>query len=120
MNVELLQKVKEKLFAEPTAVSMNTWLRSPADTPCGTIGCIAGWAYMLAGGDPEPKDIETIVEYAVTKLDTKRKKNECLFYASDWPSDLRRALDQQCPGTPEYAAIVAARIDRFIETDGAE
>lgn len=114
MNVELLQKVKEKILAEPTAVNMDDWCFSSNKTPCGTVACIAGWACVLS----EVKD--HFRDEAPIFLKLNRINSGNLFYISQWPEELYEKLIKQVPGTPEYAAIVAARIDRFIETDGAE
>lgn len=111
MNVELLQKVKEKILAEPSAVDMDLWSSPSSSTPCGTVACIGGWALLLAPKSPGLIPVRTL-------LDIDKSEASKLFF--NWPLELLFALNRYSHGTPEYAAIVAARIDRFIETDGAE
>jgi hypothetical protein len=41
-----------------------------------------------------------------------------LFFVNHWPQPFAGMLSGLGPATPKYAAVVAARIDRFIDTDG--
>lgn len=113
MNVELLQKVKEKVLAEPEALDMGTWLdRYPE---CGTVGCIAGWACALSGHVPE-----TDREVEIRALSLLGLPFEELFYPQDWPPRHQVVLAEHAPRTSGYAAAVAAAIDDYIATGGWE
>lgn len=118
MNVELLQKVKAKILAEPKAINMETWICESTRTPYKTVACIAGWASLLSGVKVGNDDL--VRNHAAKKLKLSSPLGFRLFYPAAWPNDLHFALLDCNPGTKKYASIVAARIDRFIETDGAE
>ena len=57
MNTRLLRKVQKHILEEPRRLNMDIILddrvsaRDPKNPPCGTVGCIAGWAIVLAHGD---------------------------------------------------------------------
>lgn len=125
MNVKLLRRVRRHILAEPARLRMGIWkirgtpgevsgnptylkVRDGWGEPlafkfpkCGTVGCIKGWAEMLAEGG-EGLDISG---------DTERMS---LFYVSSWPSDLRDAY-LNAKSQRERARLVGKRIDRFIE-----
>lgn len=111
---------------------------------CNTVCCIAGWAVAIkemqrlrlgAIGQPVIKNILSLDFDMVTH---DYEKDACeflgleyvenswvstasrLFFASSWPWLFRMALREVVPQTPEYAAVVARRIDHFIATDGQE
>lgn len=51
INVELLEKVRDKILAEPESYNQNKFWHVSAAAPCGTTACIAGWAVALSCGD---------------------------------------------------------------------
>lgn len=129
---ELLLRVREAILKEPARIRMANWRLTKRDQyllvmhndhaaipPCGTVGCIAGWLVELHY--KHPHSVVT-VQYAASKLIGWRDKIgiDCpLFFTSDWPEDLKdKEYDLYTSGTPEYAAVVAAAIDRWIEADG--
>ena len=135
INVELLEKVKAKIREEPRRMDMADWgrvidpRRIEGDDnlpPCGTVGCIAGWAEILSGGNvtgmvtgfnrivPPPPFHPIKERIAWSEAESR------LCLTVDWPPDLKRRLEDSDPGTSEYAEIVCERIDRFIATDGKE
>ncbi len=135
MNTQLLTEVRDTILEEPRRINMSDWGKS-VDTdydknpPCGTVACISGWAIAIhwnkRGQDFDDFMYSTLEngEIPLTEidkvLDLTGPMERRLFYASNWPDDFRRSLAKLAAGTPEYAAVVAARIDHFIATDGAE
>lgn len=142
MNKQLLRRVRDHILAEPTRLDMNVMLKA-VDTkqngapPCGTVGCIAGWTVVLEAG--VKKLPGTAQEYF--DLDVWGDAQEFLGLSNDeagrlfqepyvarysaasgrphWPLDF--AAQYVAAKTPQKRAkITAARIDRFIETNGAE
>jgi len=124
MNVELLQRVKEYILAEPAKFDMASF---ECNHPCGTTRCIGGTAYILA----HPK-MKTIFHIPLTtsnlypgqhELELTEDEANRLFMITDWPEEFRsyRYEDgeywDESYATPEQAA---ARIDHFIATEGRE
>ena len=133
--VALLQRVKAHILEEPRRVYMEDWRRlgkaakETTNPPCGTVACVAGWAVELA--HPNPRRVRNFADRALDLLGLKPrefKDEDCpLFYVVLWPKDLKDRLNGQLDynswewihapldaGTPEYAAVVAEAIDRFI------
>lgn len=138
--LQLLQTVRALVLAEPKRLDMEHWVRQDdkqglvsasacydAVPECGTVGCIAGWCTIVAGYDPTYAGFDAAKLLGGTKAEINAfDKWECLpgtkvkdrfsnlFYPKNWPADLRERLAHTQQGTPEYATIVAERIDRFI------
>jgi|SRR5882757_256323 len=126
MNVELLQKVKDHILAEPAKFDVNLF---ECNHPCGTTRCIGGWAHFLhnptdpiAGPHFHPDTREFIYpgQYALGLTSTEAER---LFMITDWPEEFRSYPEDddgyagESYATPEQAA---ARIDHFIATEGRE
>lgn len=45
-NAELLRQVGDHIAENPDSYSQSSWL-APADTLCGTVGCVAGHAFRI-------------------------------------------------------------------------
>ncbi len=113
LNVELLRRVQTAILEEPRKLNMNVWMekvpgRHPNPPPCGTVGCIAGWAVAL--GAPEKRYLEDFRSYADEASALLGLDEGCgsgLFY---YAPSVRLS-----PGTLPYAEDVAARIDTYIE-----
>jgi hypothetical protein len=58
-------------------------------TDCGTVGCIAGEAAMMAGYSLYGIDTLEIEREAIKFLGITGKEANVLFYASAWPTDLK-------------------------------
>lgn len=134
MNVKLLLKVKEAVLAEPKRLNMWKWLsvynreENPEGPSCGTVGCISGWACVLA--EKEVGHLKTFKgaarrlerEYRYGSAEGARviglTENQAaeLFAPLSWPDDLDLCDTEE--GTPEHAQIVAKGIDRFIANGG--
>lgn len=53
LNLELLQRVRDKILADPEQHGQAEWLLvSPGPEHCLTAACVAGWACLLAGDEP--------------------------------------------------------------------
>lgn len=97
----------------------------PADHPlpsCNTVGCIAGWACILAGFQTRESLGENGVNYkAVRLLNIKSYESSRLFYVDNWPPQFKdQYLDPKTKTAKQRASIAAARIAFFIKTNGAD
>lgn len=103
MNIERLRAVKQKILDEPENFSMEDW-------ECGTTKCIGGWACFLFPKEATNRfyyqNVSRILELTLPQVDS-------LCHEVYWPSEFR---DQKS----DPAKIAAARIERFIETNGEE
>jgi hypothetical protein len=130
MNKKLLMEVRDAILANPKHVNMATWVTNPDNEykcpfDCGTTACIAGWASYLAAPSHWPERVkdeaaepwkDLIAEHAAKRLAIKFDDCEILFDSRSWPWRFRMRLLKFNPGTKNYAKVVAARIDHFIET----
>lgn len=131
VNVELLERVKHHILEEPLRLDMSIWIshheKGPYTPACGTIGCIAGWAIELSGGEKLSKemsqkgifgqaDIATEL-LGLTPLVAKR-----VFHVDSWPHPLRAEeweaedIEDVAMRRLALARITARRIDHLIET----
>ncbi len=56
-NAELAYRVLDHIDANPDSWDQGLWLKR---TDCGTAGCFAGWACMLAGDEPSFRFIDSL------------------------------------------------------------
>lgn len=132
MNVPLLLAVKEAILAEPLRINMDGWVFDSNDQiregqvpPCGTVACIAGWAFSIINRLDkdalyEQFNSDTAAEMLDVSNEYPAREAQRLFHVSGWPERFVRAIVGHKPGTPEYAQVVADRIDHFIATEGRE
>lgn len=133
MNKELLNKISEHILEEPRRLNMNYLFRnvnpiSKDAPPCGTVGCIAGWACVLSG-----VDVELTIDLwskARSLLGLSMEESERLFTEPDiaiyssgeqgcWPMSL--AEEYEDAETPkERAEVTVRRIKLFSDTNGEE
>lgn len=110
MNVELLQKVKSKILAEPKNFDMRDW-------KCGTVCCICGHAGDIAGITQVSESFDFFpVEEA---LGISEEEAGRLFLVDYWPQQLSAAFDRAVT-KKKRAKIACDRIDHFIATKGRE
>jgi hypothetical protein len=144
-TVKLLRKIEAHMLEEPKRVDMCDWARPSNKPSCGTTACIAGWAILmsvpkkkllaLSKANPgasewdyaklaETKDIENA---ARNKLKLTKQQANRLFIPyqgypvihGSWPELLwDKYMDAATPR--RKAKVVVDRIERFIETGGAE
>jgi hypothetical protein len=125
MNIELFEKVKQAIVAEPERFDMSLWVLSDfvnefdstkgfKENTCGTTACIAGWACVL-GTDDNVKALD-VPGRASALLGPRWEQAEQLFYTKYWPSKFLVPYEE---GTEQEAAQAAAdAIDRFIACGG--
>lgn len=137
MNVELLERVKQHILEEPNRLSMAFTTRFVENKdemidkldgydscsenvflnpPCGTAGCIAGWAYMLSGFKPTSR--EYIKDRVAELLDITNDEMSRLYYTTEWPRKYYNAFKTY--DLTKRAQVCAERIDFFIRTDGTD
>lgn len=129
MNIELLRQIQDKIRQYPESFNMITWHSSSS---CGTTHCIGGWCDVLSYPDKEFVDDPcywlTGKERQVL-LDISIDQYVRLCHADKWPkqfqgteifpAESRYSMPSLAVWnvTPEQAI---ARIDHFINTNGAE
>lgn len=124
MNVELLQKVKQQILAEPHRFNMLKWIGNRDNEEfystdnfyhyCGTTACIAGWTVLLSTKDRLVH--YEIFDRALQFLDISFDEAEKLFYAHSWD---REDFCEYDAADIIGKSIVAARvIDKFIAQHG--
>lgn len=123
MNIPLLEKVKAAILAEPQTYNQAYFIE---ETPCGTTCCIAGHALLQAGvcSISEMKDLvpSFIATLAEEELDLTTNQRFRLFASPhDWPEPYRSRMIDAWENSDKDAEahIAAARIDKFIATNGA-
>jgi hypothetical protein len=134
MNVKLLTKIQKHILAEPRRLDMDVVLIKGLDPaswrdvpPCGTVGCIGGWAYILSRKRPQLKQygIDHLVlgrhELKITAIEADRLFDTVYddSILNAWPKKYIEAyLKAKSPAGRARAAV--RRIDHFIATKGAE
>jgi len=125
MNVDLLNRIKERILGEPRQFLIEGWNQADKiwngetyiDIPnCGTACCIAGWATCLSRGE-NPSILNSIPNTGMLgriALDLSIEQAEELFYIDNWPAEFRNAYYRTVDLT-EKAKIACQRIDNFIK-----
>lgn len=140
MNTKLLRQVRAHILGEPRRLRMEHGIkpqRGKGAPPCGTVGCIAGWAVILANKKRSETIKDMIDRMSIPRSETSRRERswsavkdmatelleivpasaDRLFYTLEWPQDLKDAY--AVAGTAAgRARITARRIARFIKTKG--
>ena len=125
MNVRLLRKVAKHILAEPKRLDMETIadkVEGGRDSPpCGTVGCIAGWACMLTGSSVNHADWEKGKRLIDLDSDQAyRLFDYPLGWSSDgWPAKFSKPY-VAAKAARQRARIAVARIEHFIKTKGKE
>lgn len=144
MNIPLLRRIQQHIREEPTRLNMGEGIlraerarcshshnhTPPHPTPpCGTVGCIAGWAVLLNLPKPLFEHARVLfdtnyagdtvlwismVGRAEDLLELDHVTAEKLFHVEGW-SHHAYALSRFQPGTRAYADCVCDYIDWFIE-----
>ena len=137
---ELWEKVKEQILADPQRFNMLKVLYK-SEEGCGTVGCIAGWAWLINEGkgvsDELPKIKGAVIMArsapllgldgtAQFTLETERQDEAGrMFFSCHWPKRFHEALDNVVisPETPtrkairrRKAEIAVDRINHWLET----
>lgn len=124
MNVELLQRVKAQILAEPNRFDMSSWMLDENDNDiyttqlfqeCGSTACIAGWLVLL-GSDRVVRG-EEMADVAAELLGVDVRVAETLFYHYEWEEKLKERYEFALNVTEsktDRAKIAAEAIDDFI------
>ena len=114
VNVDLLQQVKQHILDHPEQFSMCGWIYKGSE--CGTIACVAGWAYILHQRNtnqtptlPEEWEESAINEVAALLGLATKNRFKRLFYTNYWHEDWRRRW--WLSNTREEVQIAAEYID---------
>jgi len=114
MNIELLNRIQQKILADPTSFQMETFFAPPwPEDDCDTAACIAGWTLLLSGKNKACD----VAEEAAKVLGITLKQAALLFYEGGWPEKFRLRSKVY---SDKAAQLAADRIDHFIATDGQE
>jgi hypothetical protein len=109
LNKPLIRRVIRKIKSEPRAFDMSVVLSSAAECdlygescpPCNTVGCVAGWAYMLTHklrnygsflkhGKLRNDVIEHAAELLGLNGDGRNVSYRSVFFATEWPEPFRQ------------------------------
>jgi hypothetical protein len=120
-GARLLRRVAKHILAEPKRLDMAYFIDRVTDPkgvahkmpPCGTVGCIAGWAVTLS----------TTERVAYGRIATRAAKfigigdvvAQRLFYPGQWPEEFSR-INEYRAQTVRHARLTAKRIEHFIKT----
>jgi hypothetical protein len=124
MNVRLLRRVAKHILEEPKRLDMEKIAENVEgrdSPPCGTVGCIAGWACMLTGSSVKRADwgkgrrlIGLDGDQAYRLFDYP------LGLVTDgWPEKFSKPY-VAAKTARQRARIAVARIEHFIKTKGTE
>lgn len=113
----VLKEVIKHILAEPKRVDMTSWV---SRSDCGTVGCIAGWAWLVQYPEKKriPKDcvvldlFRNLLGLAESGSDVYRR----VVYEAYWPAEFFHALTKTNRGTRAYARVVASRIRYLLKT----
>lgn len=130
MNTKLLRKVQKHILAEPRRLNMDCILIRDLDTEdtdnplCGTVGCIAGWAWVISGKKGDDFNLaDAGKELALRPIEQDRLFTEPKYAwegcHSTWPIDFAKAY-RAASDAETRAEVTSKRIDHFIKTKGRE
>jgi len=140
MNLDNLKLLRAHMAALPASqIDMTEGLEVTYAKPCG---CIAAHAYLLKNNGQVVDTVYTERASSVSSRPYDKvfvgwpqvrrcaaawlelPSNDChLFLCSNWPADLRRAINSMPPRTEEHKSVVIERLDRVIaegEKDAAD
>lgn len=129
MNIKLLRKVQAKARKFPHTFDIGQWaspVKKDQRHPCGTVGCIAGNAVLIA----EPESLRAYLKLGEVACDpekiatrllglTEEQAVRLFFSMRGWPDEFHYAY-QFATTAKERANIIIRRINIFIKTKGAQ
>lgn len=125
MNTRLLRRVQKWIAKEPRSYDQDATLDRSDESPCGTVGCIAGWTCALSGKTPQARKRFSYNRARVQLGLTTEQASRLFSYiwafsdGGGWPNKFNKAyLDAKTPRA--RARVAVARIEHFIKTKGAE
>lgn len=127
LNFKLFRAVIKKLETAPLAYRQDDVIEKDELAPCGTAGCIGGWAYLLSGKRvTKITDRSKVLERAAVLLglnqkDTNWEQGDAGYVFSgtpgyDWPEPF--ASDWRDADGREEEAQVAVRYLKHILATG--
>jgi hypothetical protein len=149
-TIRLLRKVAAHILEEPRRLKMGDWIetfnpefKEDNIPPCGTQGCIAGWAAVLTDKNIKANDkgilqipedyYDDVENNAAEALGLTIDQANRLFYFKEWevnydddayayvgwPTKFSKAYEKAKTAKTK-AKITVQRIEHFITTNGAE
>lgn len=128
----LLRRVCKRVLEEPRRVDMSSWVSKnhfDGGPPCGTVGCIAGWAIMdrwskkkltkLTDGDVLEMQVGAARNFAkLIGVDPWSPLFKSLVYVESWPEPFRsRYVRAEAKNSPRLRALATvARVKHYIKT----
>ncbi len=123
LDTKLLLEIKDRILAEPHLFDIGEWSE---ERPCGTVCCLAGWAYLLKHGSLITEDQTgppylTFSERGAATLGLDRYQGNGLFHVSSWPDPYRTRMlaayqtndNAQC--RRDQALVAAELIDAIVD-----
>jgi hypothetical protein len=118
----LMERVKQRILANPNNFSMHTWSKK---TSCGTVGCIAYHVCVESIPSFSHNEILEIPSISIIASDILSKELDVsrfcvfnLFYVENWDEDLLAKWDASILGGDatrwKLAEIACEAIDRFV------
>jgi len=126
MNTPLLRKIQRAIEKHPKNMDMSgAWVNHGGDVPCGTTGCIAGWA--IAGAslarlmkEPTMQGADHPIKLEAQKvLKLTNEQADRLFFMTYWP-DKWHFKYHRVKTDRGRAGVVIRRIEAFIKSKGDE
>lgn len=106
LNTNMLERIISVLETDPRCLYMHGWVyrlpheanvtRRPIPT-CGTIGCIAGWAWLLNAPEGIPSENPgggVVSRGALEILGITKEQGDKLFFIMNWPLEYSERYDQ--------------------------
>ena len=115
LNKDLVRKTREFILLEPHRFDMSIWGwdHCKAMDPCGSVGCIAGTAWVIHQREQGVTDMAQIWESfnsdraaLVLGIRTEEEYPDQLFILSEWPTEFRTRYEEAA--YPHGKAQVAA------------
>ncbi len=112
MNIFLLRRARQGIVDNPEGYDQYSWV-------CDDACCIVGLAAKIAG-EPIRGELDILRAQQLLKLNDDQFSR--LAHWGNWPEPLRSeyAEYRMAEDYKSAADVAVRRIDKFVETDGAE
>ena len=131
MNLENFERVKAAILANPESFHMSWFAAKDDRSPCGTVGCMAGFCDWLTAIDGYKETLftssgqlrrgfindgaELVIRNAKQFLGISDGQADALFHTADWPSKYTQRYFEAVDADSR-ATVVVRRIDHFLAT----
>ena len=113
MNITLFRKIRKHILEEPKRINLNHWVDPYSEVaPCGTEGCIAGWACVL--GIPQASPIE-ICEDPLINFSSMARALLGISPGQEVGLFSPNAYTRATPHTLSYAKAVVRKMNKFVK-----